>query len=504
MARNLDPTTRLEELDNSLGVRNRAEAIKHYKALLVRAIGEWDIEEAIELQNSLVEIYQTDAAYTEDLRVLLQERKQLETFYDMLKLCASEAGVGEVPDMNRLQLEDIKRLDVMGAEHGFFPSNLETLYQSAQRRGVGITVKSRVERPKKHFRELLNDWRQQAATSEGKETLRSLGAQFGSLFQEHVKALKEGDLETTIRKWDRAIDIDQPKVLSGIPFLNVPEYKQMLISSRDFTKRVSTIGAAVDEGHTTDAVHMAKALLQEYHDGVFPGLQEHLLIKLRCSVCNLSWRQSYKAWMDAFHANEFTKALAEIKSLRELESSAFFEDPVVENFCKFSANDFTDWNQLRTLHRHFHEIGRPNLALKTVTYLLRRYELMDHTLTPPSLSTDNLDTDQTVNYVLCKNEPLEHAPTLPSLSNDNLDRERAFKWTYEALQQRKQFLQRIAEQDFGAALLLVNAIAEEAKNAPKGLKEFVPQNLLCQLDDEQKKILQSVLGIMKEPQTRQS
>ena len=142
MARNLDPTTRLEELDNSLGVRNRAEAIKHYKALLVRAIGEWDIEEAIELQNSLVEIYQTDAAYTEDLRVLLQERKQLETFYDMLKLCASEAGVGEVPDMNRLQLEDIKRLDVMGAEHGFFPSNLETLYQSAQRRGVGITVKS--------------------------------------------------------------------------------------------------------------------------------------------------------------------------------------------------------------------------------------------------------------------------------------------------------------------------------------------------------------------------
>ena len=186
MARNLDPTTRLEELDNSLGVRNRAEAIKHYKALLVRAIGEWDIEEAIELQNSLVEIYQTDAAYTEDLRVLLQERKQLETFYDMLKLCASEAGVGEVPDMNRLQLEDIKRLDVMGAEHGFFPSNLETLYQSAQRRGVGITVKSRVERPKKHFRELLNDWRQQAATSEGKETLRSLGAQFGSLFQEHV------------------------------------------------------------------------------------------------------------------------------------------------------------------------------------------------------------------------------------------------------------------------------------------------------------------------------
>jgi hypothetical protein len=43
--------------------------------------------------------------------------------------------------------------------------------------------------------------------------------------------------------------------------------------------------------------------------------------------------------------------------------------------------------------------------------------------------------------------------------------------------------------DFGAALLLVYAIVDGAKNAPVRLGEFMPEKLLSQLDDERKRII---------------
>jgi tetratricopeptide (TPR) repeat protein len=442
---------------------------------VTRALTEWDLEEVIELQNSLVEIYQTDEAFAEDLKAILEEKKTFESFFHMLKLSTSMSGVGEIPDMSRDHLEDMKRIQATLLTHESFPSStLEGMYESALRKGAGSTAEPRVERPKKHLKELLGEWRQQATKPGGQEILLELGTQFQRLFEQYRQALNDGDFETAIQTFDKVIEIDKPEILSETPFLRVPEYKQMLVSCRDFINATSVIGDVVDEGRLTDGIAMAESLLQQYDDGNFPGLPADMARSAQSNLCDLHWQQKYHFWKDAFNADEYTQALEEIVALRGLESLEFFTDPIASNSGSFSARDFTDWNYLRTLHRHFHQTERPNLALKTVSYVLKRYESS------------------------------EHAPTLPSLTPYNLEGERVFKWFYKALLLRRQCVQLIAEKEFSAALPLANAIGEEPKNAPERLREFVPNKLLLELDNEGKKIWEACMEIMMASQAGQT
>jgi hypothetical protein len=474
LAQNLDTTTRSAELERSLDVRNRTEAIKHYKALLAQALKDWNVEEVMELHRSLAEIYGTDEAFAEDLKVVLEEKKKFESLHHMLKLSTSIAGIGEIPKTSRVQLEDIKRLDIMTSENGFFHSTMERLYESALSKGFGSTIETRVQRPKKHFKDLMDDWRQQVASPEGRETLRELGKQFGYLFDQHMKAMEAGDFEKAIELFDKVIEIDQPEILAGIPFLSVPEYRQSLVSIRDFMNTLATIGQVVDEDREADAINMVESLLHDHEIGNFPGLPEPLVQTARNNLRSLLWNRCYNAWKDAFNSDEYSQALLDIIPFRNLESSGSFDEPVDTNLGSFYSREFTDWNHLQTLHRHFHQSKRPHLALKTVSYLLKRYDMP------------------------------ENLKTLPWMLPQDLERERAFKWFYEFVIQRKICLQSLTEKDIVTVLQQLQAIGEISQNAPERLGEFVPEKLLSELAVDQKTIYEGFLQIMTSFQSTQS
>jgi hypothetical protein len=116
------------------------------------------------------------------------------------------------------------------------------------------------------------------------------------------------------------------------------------------------------------------------------------------------------------------------------------------------ARDFMDWNHLRKLHRHFYYSRRPRAALKTVSHLLKRYDVYQSLPTPP-----------------------------PWLLPGHLDVERAFKCVYEFAVQMEKWTQSFAELVPGSVLQQFRVLKDIADNTPEELRGMIPEKALSQL-----------------------
>jgi hypothetical protein len=184
---------------------------------------------------------------------------------------------------------------------------------------------------------------------------------------------------------------------------------------------------------------MAETLIHDHEIGNLPSLPDPLVRMARNNLKNLLWNRCYNALQAAFDSDEYSQALLDIIPFRNLESSGSFDEPVDTNLGRFYSPELTDWNHLRTLHNHFHQTKRPHLALNTVSYLLKRYDLPENLKTPPWMVPQDLE------------------------------RERAFKWFYEFVIQKTTCLQYLAKKDIVTVFQQLQVIGEISKNAPERL-----------------------------------
>jgi hypothetical protein len=241
----------------------------------------------------------------------------------------------------------------------------------------------------------------------------------------------------------------------------------MLMSLRDFKTSLATADRAVEEGRVADARMIVESLLHDHTIGNFPDLPDYLLRIAHSSLRILIWQQDLKAWQAAFTADDCTQALIKITSLRRLEGSDSFNDPMSTSIGSFFARDFTDWNHLRTLHRHFYYSRRPRLALKTVSHLLKRYDVYESLPTPP-----------------------------PWLLPGHLDVERAFKWFYESAVQMEKCTQSFAELDPDSVLQHFQVMKDIADNTPEELRGMIPEKALSQLKSDHQHMCEAFVKFM--------
>ncbi|PMD38652.1 hypothetical protein L207DRAFT_634679 [Hyaloscypha variabilis F] len=394
-AGNLDRTARRAELEKSLDVRNRTEAINNYKALLSQALQGFDLEEALEIFNSLIEIYRTDEdVFAEELKLVLDDQKRYQSLYHMFKLCSSEAGADEIPDTSQRNLEEIKQLEFTyteKTEKGF----MDKLYESAKSQKPGSTAKSRVQRPRKLYKEVMDGWRRRAENPEEIATLRELARLFEDLWYQHEQALEASDFDKALQIFDKLIEVDARELFIGIPFSSIPEYRQKLVYFRDYMGFLQKAHQAAKEDRQADAIKILKFLIQEYSNQS-PGIPDSLLQMARENLQGQLWTQGFNEWWTAFIAEDLSQALKAICYLRQVETSISSSSPmtaIVKNV-SFPAHEYTHWNYMRTLHRHFHATSRPSLALKVVSYILKLYDFPGNVELLPWLEREDLKKER--------------------------------------------------------------------------------------------------------------
>jgi tetratricopeptide (TPR) repeat protein len=298
----------------------------------------------------------------------------------------------------------------MNTEKGFFNQTMDNLYESAKSQKPGSTFKSRVQRPRKLYKEMMDGWRRRAENPEERATLRELAALFGNLWYQHQQALEASDFDKALQIFDKLIEVDTREIFIGIPFLSIPQYRQKLVNMRDYMDSLQKANQATKENRQADAIKILEFLIQEYSNQS-PGLPDSLLQIARENLQGQLWTQGFNQWWTAFIAEDLPQALEAISYLRQVETSISSSSPmtaIVKNVF-FPAHEYTHWNYMRTLHRHFHANPHPSLALKVVSYILKLYDFPGN------------------------------VELLPWLDLEDLRKERDFERLYEALIRRNKF-----------------------------------------------------------------
>jgi hypothetical protein len=442
-----DPRARSKDLELSLDARNRVEAIKHHKALLLHAMKERNLELVMELQNSLIGIYRTDEAYTKDLNQMLEQKKEWENRYQMLQLCTAVAGLGETPDTNSTLLEDLKSSEFSTPESGYNPSHVEILYNLAQKKKSESVPGQKFEKPPKRlFKELQEQYQEYARKPGGQAKLFELGKRFTDIIPEHHQALMAHDFDKAIKTLDKLVEADDPDFLPGLPFGDMSKNRQTLVSAREFEIVLEPAIKAMGEGRNEDATKIIESLLRDYELGKYPGLPDFLVQNARDNLQTQVWQRHFKMWYDAIENDDYPQAFMELRERRRLETSNAFSELVESQYGTFVAQDLTDFHHLMTLHRHYGEYRRPLVAFKIVSHLLLRYKASD--------------------------------ATRPWLTPEILEDEQAYKWFYELEIHRAKYEQFFKEGDIPSAIQ--NSLATQAfwKNIPRGLSEKISPKVL--------------------------
>lgn len=418
-----DPSIRSLDLEKALDVRNRLDAITHYKALATHAMKEQNLELLIELLNSMIEIYQSDEIFAEDLSQVLKIKKQFESSIRVLQLCTSVAGPSNSPATIQALLEDVQNMKFLESQSEYHDSMREHLHKVVKRKLLEGDSGDEIKEPKKRLNGVLKEVLGYAVTPEGQAKMLEHGIQLRALIKQLKESTEAGDFETAVITLDKIVEIDDPTIFTDFPLTDMGQERQRLVSSRDFKKAHVPLTQAIQENCLEDAISIAESLLHAYEAGKYPNLMDHLVHNTRYTLERLVWLQHAKTWETALNADEYTEALTEIRTLRRLEVSKAFDEPMEAYQRTFYARDATEGNYLRTLHRHFGESKRPRLALKTVLYLLQRYDQFED-LTPP-------------------------AWLLPG----DIEAERGYKWLYEIEVQRERYLRcLIVERDLNSGL----------------------------------------------------
>jgi hypothetical protein len=179
---------------------------------------------------------------------------------------------------------------------------------------------------------------------------------------------------------DQIIENDDPTIFADFDTMDMAQERQRLVSSCDFKKALVPYNHALGENRLEDAIAIAEGLLQDHEGGKYPHLMEHLVLGTRAAMERLVWLRHAQKRELTFIADDYQTAFTEIRTLRRLETSRAFDEPmtapilITTQTVTFYARDITQWDYLRTLHRHFGETKRPRLALRTVVALLERYD----------------------------------------------------------------------------------------------------------------------------------
>jgi len=401
-----DSNVRSLDLEKALDVRNRLDAITHYKALGAQALKEQNVEALIEILNSMIEIFQSDEVFAKDLTQALKVKKEFESFVRVIQVCTSP-GINRSPAEIQAILHDVDTMEFLESQKEYHDSMREHLRKVVKRKLLEGESKEAIKQPKRRLNDVMKEVMGYAATPEGQAKLLELGVPLRARIKQLEQAIEAEDFETAIATMDQIIENDDPTMFADFDTLDMAQERQRLVSSCDFKKALVPYNHALQENRLEDAIAIAEGLLQDHEGGKYPHLMEHLVLGTRAAMERLVWLRHARKWELAFIADDYPTAFTEIRTLRRLETSRAFDEPITAPILTttqtvtFYARDITQLDYLRTLHRHFGETKRPRLALKTVVALLERY---DHP------------------------EDLEH-PT--RLLAGFIESERGFKWLYE-------------------------------------------------------------------------